>query len=183
MKGFVQIIQFKTSRVNEIRDLLAQLRSESTTGAPLRGTVTEDRDRPGHYLSIVEFKSHESAMQNSARPEVSQFAAKFAALCDEPPRFYNLDVVETWSTSPGKAIVAGTAAAAAGVAAAGVAKVRNQLQERRERTATRRRGTSTYPSSVPPPVRATEISDQTGTVPSGTRPIVDDHDEQSTPPA
>ena len=38
-------------------------------------------------------------------------AAKMAELCDEPPRFYNLDVVEMWSaegTSPStKAAVLG----------------------------------------------------------------------------
>ena len=179
MTGFVQIIEFKTSRIDEIRDLVAQMRSQSTIGTALRGTVTEDRDRPGYYLNIVEFKSHESAMENSARPEISEFAAKFAALCDGPPRFYNLDVVETWSTSPGKATVAGTAAAAAGVAAAGIAKVRQRLQERREQTATQR-ATSAISA---PPLRATEISDQTGTAPIQTRPITDNHDGASTPPA
>ena len=179
MTGFVQIIELKTSRIDEIRDLVAQMRSEGTIGTALRGTVTADRDRLGYYLNIVEFKSYESAMENSARPEVSGFAAKLAALCDEPPRFYNLDVVETWSTSPGKATVAGTAAAAAGVAAAGIAKVRQRLQERREQTATRR----TTGTVSAPPVRATEISDQTGTAPTQTRPIADNHDGGSTPPA
>jgi hypothetical protein len=178
MTGFVQIIEFKTSHIDQIRNLVAQMRSESTIATALRGTVTEDRDRLGYYVSIVEFKSHESAMENSARPEVSEFAAKLAALCDEPPRFYNLDVVETWSTSPGKATVAGTAAAAAGVAAAGVAKVRQRLQERRQRTATQR-ATNTVSA---PPVRITEINDQTGTAPTQTRPIVDNHDGASTPP-
>jgi hypothetical protein len=178
MTGFVQIIELKTSRIDEIRDLVAQMRSEGTVGTALRGTVTEDRDRLGYYLNIVEFKSYESAMENSARPEVSEFAAKLAALCDEPPRFYNLDVVETWSTSPGKATVAGTAAAAAGVAAAGIAKVRQRLQGRREQTAAR----GTTSTATAPPVRATEISDQTGTAPTQTRFVADNHDGESTPP-
>ncbi|MBA3265039.1 MAG: hypothetical protein H0T14_01515 [Nocardioidaceae bacterium] len=96
MAGFVQIIEFKTSQVDEIRKLVDDMRSETSTGTALRGTVTEDRDRPGYYLNIVEFESHESAMENSTRPEISAFAARMAALCEEPPRFYNLDVVETW---------------------------------------------------------------------------------------
>lgn len=134
MTGFVQIIELKTSRIDAIRELVAEMRSEIGTGNSPRGTVTADRDRPGYYLNIVEFESHESAMENSARPEVSEFSARMAALCDEPPRFYNLDVVEAWSgstSSSAKAAVAGTAAAAAGVAAAGAAKVRQRLQERR----------------------------------------------------
>jgi len=96
MAGFVQIIEFKTSQVDEIRKLVDDMRAETSTGTALRGTVTEDRDRPGYYLNIVEFESHASAMENSTRPEISAFAARMAALCEEPPRFYNLDVVETW---------------------------------------------------------------------------------------
>jgi hypothetical protein len=35
-------------------------------------------------------------MQNSDRPETSAFAARMADLCDGPPTFYNLDIVQTW---------------------------------------------------------------------------------------
>jgi len=127
--GFVQIIEFKTSRVNEIRDLVAEMGTRLGTGSALRGTVTADLDRPGYYLNIVEFPSRQSAMENSARPEVGEFAARMAALCDEPPRFYNLDVVDTWEGESGgpsmKAVVAGAATAAAGVAAAAAVKSRS----------------------------------------------------------
>ena len=66
------------------------------TGSALRGTVTEDRDRPGYYLNIVEFDSYESAMENSARPETGRFAEQMAKLCDGPPTFHDLEVVLTW---------------------------------------------------------------------------------------
>lgn len=129
MAGFVQIIEFKTSRVDEIRALVDQMRSQLGTGAALRGTTTADLDRPGYYLNIVEFESRESAMESSARPEIGQFAAQMAALCDGPPRFYNLDVVETWEGGSGgpslKTVAAGAAAAAAGVAAAAAVKSRS----------------------------------------------------------
>ncbi len=133
--GFVQIIEFRTSRISELRSLATQMRSQSGTGAALRGTVTQDVDRPGYYLNIVEFESQQAAMENSARPEVGEFAAKMAALCDEPPRFYNLSVVETWggdrtSSSVKKVVVAGTAAAAS-IAATGAGKVWQRLQEQR----------------------------------------------------
>ena len=132
--GFVQIIEFRTSRIDEIRALVEQMRAQHGPGTALRGTVTEDVDRPGYYLNVVEFESQEAAMDNSARPEVSEFASKMAALCDEAPRFYNLRVVETWDAGTRRLTVkkvAGTAAAAAGVAAAGAGKIRQRLQDRR----------------------------------------------------
>ena len=96
MAGFVQIIEFQTPRIEEIEKLGTPSRSEGSTPATFRSvTVTADRDRPGSYYTIVEFDSYESAMENSARPETSEFAAKFAALCDGPPVFRNLDVL--WS--------------------------------------------------------------------------------------
>jgi hypothetical protein len=141
--GFVQIIEIRTSRVDEIRSLVAQMRAENDPGAAVRGTVTADRDRPGYYLNIVEFDSYQAAMQNSTRPEVSEYAARLAALCDEPPRFYNLDVLEIWggaSTESSRATIADKAIGAAGVAAAsvatgvtaGVAKARQMMQEKRQ---------------------------------------------------
>lgn len=135
MAGFVQIIEFKTSRVNEIRDLVAEMGARTGTGSALRGTVTADLDRPGYYLNIVEFESRQSAMENSARPEVGEFASRMAALCDEPPRYYNLDVVEAWpsgtTAATVKKTVTETATVAAEIAAAGAGMVRQRLQQRR----------------------------------------------------
>ena len=121
MAAFVQIVEFHTSRLEELKSLSEEL-SAQTGGTVLRRTVTADRDRPGHYYTIIEFDSYESAMQHSARPETSQFAARMAELCDGPPTFHNLDVIDTWTSESGgpskTAMVAGAATAAAGVAAA-----------------------------------------------------------------
>ncbi len=148
--GFVQIIEFRTSRINELRALVTQMRSQHGAGAALRGTVTQDLDRPGYYFNVVEFESQQAAMENSARPEVGELASRMAALCDEAPRFYNLSVVETWGadqrSSPVKKVVAGTAAAAAGIAAAGAGKLRQRLQEQRASKST----TPAPPSSTDP---------------------------------
>jgi hypothetical protein len=93
MTGFIQIIEFQTSRMEEIEQLGRPSRSEGSSPATFRRIIaTADRDRPGTYLQIVEFDSYESAMENSRRPETSEFAARFAALCDAPPVFRNLDV-------------------------------------------------------------------------------------------
>ena len=66
---------------------------------PTRTTIGADRDRPGYYLNIVEFASYEAAMENSSRPEIGEFAARLAKLCDSPPKFHNLDVREVWQSS------------------------------------------------------------------------------------
>lgn len=93
MAGFVQIIEFQTSRFDEIKALADQFdMSSSSDNTARRVMITEDRERPGTYLNIVEFDSYESAMQNSQRPETGQFAEQMQKLCDGPPKFYNLDV-------------------------------------------------------------------------------------------
>ena len=93
MAGFVQIVKFKTSRIDEIEALVGDRQPQLQPGSTVRrATVTADRDRPGYYLSIIEFDSYESAMENSNRPETSEFSAAMAKLCDGPPTFYNLDV-------------------------------------------------------------------------------------------
>ncbi len=99
MAGFVQIIEFQTSRIEEISALADEFRAEREAaggGSAIRGTVTADRDRPGYYLNIVEFESADAAMANSERPETAKFAERMAELCDGPPRFYNLDVAMAW---------------------------------------------------------------------------------------
>jgi quinol monooxygenase YgiN len=165
---FIQIIEFTTSRPEEIRSLVDRLRDEGDgLGGVVRSTLTEDRDRPGHYLNIVEFDSYDEAMANSNRPEVSAFAARMAELCDGPPRFYNLDVTESWSTQHAsastKAAVVGAVAAVAGAAATGVTKARQTLQERRH-----------HPPSSEPSSSEPSSSESTGTTRAAPPPVVQD---------
>lgn len=172
MTAFIQIIEIRTGRIAEVRALVDEMRA-SGTGTAVRGTVTEDRDRPGYYLNIVEFDSFESAMENSARPEVSQYAAGLAALCDEPPRFYNLNVVEAWnsqiSMQKGKAALAGTAAALSGVAAAALTKARDRLEERRrQQTALRRTAATTTPAETARGAEPTGATESEGRPPTAT---------------
>jgi hypothetical protein len=99
MAGFVQIIEYKTSRFDEVK-ALGEDRARNDTGSLARRvTATEDRDRPGTYLTIVEFDSYDDAMANSKRAETAQFAEQMQKLCDGPPTFYNLDVVQGWDNS------------------------------------------------------------------------------------
>lgn len=101
MAGFIQIIEYQTSRIEDVAALGAEFRKEmATTGQsgakPLGGTITADTDRPGYYLSFVEFDSQEDATEASNRPETQDFFRRLSELMDGPPKFYNLDVVDTW---------------------------------------------------------------------------------------
>lgn len=93
---FIQVIEFRTNRIDELNALMDQWVVDSEgkrTATVVR--QAEDRDNPGTYLHIVEFPSYEAAMENSDRPETGAFAAKLMALCDGPPSFRNLDVSRT----------------------------------------------------------------------------------------
>ena len=96
---FVQIIEYRTSHIEELRALRREFREQSAgaTGAkPLRGIIAADGDRPGTYLSVVEFASAEAAAEASGRPETQVFFDRLTELMDGPPRFTNLEVIETW---------------------------------------------------------------------------------------
>ena len=92
--AFIQIIEYRTSRIDELNTALDSW-LEATKGqrAATRGLQTQDRDATNTYLQIVEFPSYEDAMANSDLPQTSEFAAKLASLCDGPPTFRNLDVL------------------------------------------------------------------------------------------
>src|SRR3954468_23711851 len=93
--GFVQIIAFNSSKIDEMRKLDQEWdkRAGSETTAR-RGVLCEDRDNQGRYVQVVFFDSYESAMKNSELPITQEFAEKMSALADGPPTFYNLNVVE-----------------------------------------------------------------------------------------
>ena len=92
--AFIQIIEFKTSRIDELNAALDEwLAQTKGKRAATRGTQTRDRDAANTYVQIVEFPSYEEAMANSQMPATSEFAERLAALCDAPPTFRNLDVL------------------------------------------------------------------------------------------
>jgi quinol monooxygenase YgiN len=91
---FVQIIEYKSSRIDELQQLMDEwLANTEGKRTALRGMQAQDRDRAGTYLSIVEFPSYEAAMENSKLPDTTAFAESVAKLCDGPPTFRNLDVI------------------------------------------------------------------------------------------
>jgi len=94
---FVQIVEFTTTRIDELRKLSDDFQAKMGNqpgGAGSAVVITADRDTPGRYLVIAQFPSYETAMENSNRPEVSAFSQAMGELCDGPPTFRNLDVIE-----------------------------------------------------------------------------------------
>lgn len=93
MAGFVQIIQYKTSKFDEMQKLIDEFR-EKTKGrrTTVRGMACRDRDNAGQFMNIIEFPSYDAAMKNNELPETQAVAAEMQKLADGPPTFYNLDV-------------------------------------------------------------------------------------------
>jgi prepilin-type processing-associated H-X9-DG protein len=93
--AFVQLIEFETSRIEEMRAIGDEW--ETAAGGDrkaLRRIMCEDRDHPGRYCNIVFFDSYEEAMENSNLPVTQEFSAKMMALGDGPPTFHNLNVLD-----------------------------------------------------------------------------------------
>ena len=91
--AFVQIIEFKSSRIDEALKLYDQwLELAQGTSTAKRLTLTSDRDNPNTYMEIVEFESYEEAMKNSNLPATQEISSQLFALCDGQPIFRNLDV-------------------------------------------------------------------------------------------
>jgi hypothetical protein len=93
--GFVQIIEFNTTKIDEVRKVgEAWEAAAGSAGKARRRVMCEDRDTPGRYANIVFFDSYEEAMENSNLPTTQEFSQKMMALADGPPTFHNLDIVD-----------------------------------------------------------------------------------------
>ena len=91
--AFIQLIDFASDRPDEwdaiVRRWEAAIGPDRTARWSL---VVTDRDRPGHYLGIVEFPSYDAAMANSDHPATGKFVSELSAICNGEPAFRNLDV-------------------------------------------------------------------------------------------
>lgn len=91
---FVQIIEYKTTRMDEVNALIDRWMAE-TDGrrTASRSIVLSDRDQAGTVVVVVEFPSFEEAMKNSELPETSKLAKQISELCDGPAVYRNLDLI------------------------------------------------------------------------------------------
>jgi hypothetical protein len=95
---FAQIIDFETDRMDEMRESMRQFEqqaaSEDRDVKPTRRMLLQDRDRPNHYLVVVEFDSYEEAMKNSERADTTALAEKMGAMTTSR-KFVNCDVLDS----------------------------------------------------------------------------------------
>ncbi|MFD8816574.1 hypothetical protein ACFV23_35100 [Streptomyces sp. NPDC059627] len=94
---FVQIIDFETDRIDEMKALADEMGSRlaGRENSPTRRLILRDRSRPGHYLGVIEFNSYEEAMRNSDDPETSKFAEQMAPFVPRPPSYPVVLVVDS----------------------------------------------------------------------------------------
>jgi hypothetical protein len=93
--AFVQIIEFRTSKLDEMEKVGNEW--QTAIGADRKASrrvLCRDRDNAGRYFNIVFFDSYEHAMENSNHPVTQEFSKKMMALGDGAPTFYNLDVLD-----------------------------------------------------------------------------------------
>lgn len=90
---FIQIIQGRCTRTDELRSLIEAWRREMSPSASgwLGGTYGFTDDNL--FVGIVRFESREAAMANSERPEQGDWAERMAALMDGPVEFHDCDDV------------------------------------------------------------------------------------------
>jgi hypothetical protein len=91
--AFVQLIEFRTDRIDEVQDRgrewLQEIGSDRTARWMVQGADRNDR---GRYVQLVAFPDHEAAMANSKHPATGAFAAKLGGLCQGEIGFADLDV-------------------------------------------------------------------------------------------
>jgi hypothetical protein len=94
---FVQIIGFETERLDEMRQLLEEAgqRAAGRAGGPTHHMLLKDRDKPNHYLALVEFDSYDEAMRNSDDPETGKLAERLGALSIGERVYTNCDVLDS----------------------------------------------------------------------------------------
>ena len=90
---FIQIIQGRCTRPEELHGLLDEWRNELGPDAAgwLGGTYGFTDD--DMFMGIVRFESREAAMANSGKPEQDSWAARMRKLFDGPVEFHDCDDV------------------------------------------------------------------------------------------
>jgi hypothetical protein len=93
--AFVQIIEFRTADIDGARQIDDKWwRATEGKRTVRRELLGRDRSDPSRCFAIVFFDSFESAMENSDLPETQESAEQYRKMCDGPPVFYDLDIVE-----------------------------------------------------------------------------------------
>ncbi|RRO19225.1 DUF1059 domain-containing protein [Saccharopolyspora rhizosphaerae] len=90
---FVQLIEFRTRRADELNKLVEEW--ESRAGgkrAATRALLTHSHEQPDVYYEFIEFPSYDEAV-DAHMPEADELSQRIRDLCEGEPTFHTLDVV------------------------------------------------------------------------------------------
>jgi hypothetical protein len=92
-EAFVQLIEFDTDRITEWDAIVDRWAAAIGAQRAVRWSILgADRDRPGHYVALVEFPGYTQAMANSGHPATSAFLKELQSISSSEPEFRNVDV-------------------------------------------------------------------------------------------
>ena len=92
---FVQLIEFQTTRIEEVRELERRWRDAiEGAGTATVMSITKDRDRHNRYVWMIEFPTRELAARSDELEETQYIAEQLMKLADGPAVFRNLDVLD-----------------------------------------------------------------------------------------
>ena len=96
MAGFIQLVEFETNDIEAVQNAIQKFRDEHPDIMTFTTSrVAEDRDKPGTYISIVEFPSYDEAKKRSNHPAFSEFVQSIGPELMANRRFRTLDVKAT----------------------------------------------------------------------------------------
>jgi hypothetical protein len=90
---FIQTIQGKCTRQDELRELDERWQRELAAGAAGWLGATYGFTDDDQFVAVVRFESREAAMANSDRPEQGAWAEQLSGLFDGPVEFHDSDDV------------------------------------------------------------------------------------------
>jgi quinol monooxygenase YgiN len=92
--AFIQVIEFRTSKWDEVQALDRKWEADTEGKRTLRRSIVcRDRNEPNRHLVLAFFDSAEAAQVNSDLPETAEFAKRTGELIDGPMEFWDLDVI------------------------------------------------------------------------------------------
>jgi hypothetical protein len=91
---FIQIVTFDCDDIDAVIEAANSVPVPEGLPRPSSIAVAQDRDRPGHYATILRFDSYEDAMKHSESEHTHERVAKFSPLMKGEPTFHNLDIID-----------------------------------------------------------------------------------------
>jgi hypothetical protein len=102
--SFVQLIEFRTQRIEDFENLERQWVEGIGKDRTARWSVIgADRTEPHSYVQMVGFPDYDSAMANSKHPQTNRIAGTLRELCEGEARYRDLDVYRVTTFAVGGA--------------------------------------------------------------------------------